>query len=628
VTAGQTDAPPLLSIRDLAVDYRIRRGVVVHAVRSAFLTVAPGEMVALVGESGSGKSTIAHAVLGLLPPSARVVGGQVEFAGQELTRLGEAAWRRLRGREVALIPQDPGSALNPVLRIGEQVAEVLVAHGLANRRQARVAVPAILAAAGVIDPELRARQFPHELSGGLRQRVLIAIAIAAGPRLIVADEPTSALDVVVQRRILDHLQTLTREAGIGVLLVTHDLAVAAERCARIAVMSAGEVVEEAAPEVIIGAPLHPYTRALIEAAPAISPRRTVGESITTLPRIPPAATEAGPGHPGAVGDPFAVPVASAGVAAPAGPAGRGDEMHARVEHLVKEYRLPRGADGRPGVLRAVDDVSFAIRRGQTYALVGASGSGKSTVARMLLQFTRPTSGRVVVDGHDIADARRGELRQLRRQMQLVYQNPFASLNPRLTVEQIVTDPLAAFGLGSRRQRRGRAATLIDLVALPAATLGRRAADLSGGQRQRVAIARALALNPSLVVCDEPVSALDVSVQSQILDLLTDLQNGLGLSYLFISHDLAVVRQVAHNIGVLQHGRLVETGSTEQVLAHPRHPYTRELLAAVPDMRAAAARLGASSGPGGSTRTGRTPRPDPGRRAAADINQVEGDSSRL
>lgn len=240
------------------------------------------------------------------------------------------------------------------------------------------------------------------------------------------------------------------------------------------------------------------------------------------------------------------------------------------------------------MLRVVDDVSFAVRRGQTYALVGASGSGKSTVARMLFQFTQPTSGRVLVDGRDITDARGGELRQLRRQMQLVYQNPFASLNPRLNVEQIVTDPLAAFGLGSRRQRRGRAAALIDLVALPAATLARRPADLSGGQRQRVAIARALALNPGFVVCDEPVSALDVSVQAQILDLLTDLQDELGLSCLFISHDLAVVRQIAHQVGVLQHGRLVETGGTDQVLTHPQHPYTRELLAAVPDMRGTAA----------------------------------------
>ncbi|MCK9897891.1 ABC transporter ATP-binding protein [Frankia sp. AgB32] len=545
---GERDATSpaagLLDVRDLAVDYRIRGGVV-HAVRAASVRVAPGEMVALVGESGSGKSTTAHAVLGLLAPTARVVGGRVDLAGEDLTRLGAERMRRLRGRTVALIPQDPGSSLNPVVRVGDQVAEALVVHGLADRRRARAAAPDILAEAGIADPGLRARQFPHELSGGLRQRVLIAIALAARPRLIVADEPTSALDVVVARQILDHLQTLTLDAGIGVLLVTHDLAVAAQRCARIVVMAAGEVVEDAAAAEVIAAPKHPATQALVAATASRHPFRR--PAAVPRPRTPPGA-------------------------------GAQSAAHVRIERLVKEYRLPRAADG-DGVVRAVDDVSFDIARGQTFALVGASGSGKSTLARMLLRFTTPTSGRLLLDGRDITAVRGGELRRLRRRMQLVHQSPFASLNPRFTVEQIIGDPLAAFGLGTRRERRARAAELVDLVALPADTLSRRPAELSGGQRQRVAIARALALHPGLVVCDEPVSALDATVQAQILDLLVGLQEELGVSYLFISHDLTVVRRIAHRVGVLRQGRLVEDGPAEQVLTAPRHPYTQELVAA-------------------------------------------------
>ncbi|WP_242902319.1 dipeptide ABC transporter ATP-binding protein [Actinomadura terrae] len=552
----------LLEVEDLAVRYRARRSVV-RAVESASFTVGEGETVAIVGESGSGKSTTAYALLGLLPRSARVTGGRVDFGGRDLTALNERGWRALRGREIALIPQDPGTSLNPVQRVGAQVAEALRLSGGADRRAARTRALDLLADAGLPDPEVQARQYPSELSGGMRQRVLIAIAIAARPRLIVADEPTSALDVTVQRRVLDHIGGLVRESGTGLLLITHDLGVAAERADRVLVMRSGAIVERGTPGEVLSDPRDPYTRSLIEAAPGLArtprPRRV---RLTAVPA-------------GAPGDPFAAKPATVPDAKP-----DADGPVLRVEGLVKEFRAPRSS----GTIRAVDDVSFAIPRGRTYGLVGESGSGKSTTARLILRLADPTGGRVFLDGEDITASRGAAQRLLRRRMQIVHQNPFASLDPRRSIERIVTDPLASFGLGSRAQRRRRAAELIDLVALPASVLRRRPAELSGGQRQRVAIARALVLNPEVLVCDEPVSALDVSVQAQILDLLAALQAELGVSYLFISHDLAVVRHIADEVGVLSRGRLVESGPTEQIFAAARHAYTRELLDAIPGRR--------------------------------------------
>ncbi|WP_131736290.1 dipeptide ABC transporter ATP-binding protein [Actinomadura roseirufa] len=571
-------SPHLLEVDDLAVHYRARRSVV-RAVDAVSFTVGEGETVAIVGESGSGKSTTAYALLGLLPRSAAPARGRIVFAGRDLVGLPERRWRELRGREIALIPQDPGTSLNPVQRIGAQVAEALLLSGEAGEGAGRDAVRArtleLLADAGLPEPELRARQYPSQLSGGMRQRALIAIAIAARPRLIVADEPTSALDVTVQRRILDHIGGLIRASGTSMLLITHDLGVAAERADRILVMRSGSIVEQGAPEEVLANPRDPYTRTLIEAAPSLS----------GAPRPRRAGPAVIPG--GAPGDPFAEtsPDLAARTGqdradpAPGGP----DEPVVRVEGLVKEFRLPRSS-GAPGTVRAVDGVSFAIPRGRTYGLVGESGSGKSTTARLILRLAEPTEGRVLLGGEDVTRTRGAAQRLLRRRMQIVHQNPFASLDPRRTIEQTVTDPLASFGLGSRAQRRRRAAELVDLVALPASVLRRRPAELSGGQRQRVAIARALVLNPELVVCDEPVSALDVSVQAQILDLLAALQAELGVSYLFISHDLAVVRHIADEVGVLHRGRLVESGPTEEIFARARHAYTRELLDAIPGRR--------------------------------------------
>ncbi|MFE5138333.1 dipeptide ABC transporter ATP-binding protein [Streptomyces fagopyri] len=540
---GEDVTTPLLEIRGLSVSYRTRGGTVA-AVRNVDLDVWPGQVTAVVGESGSGKSTTAHAITRLLPGNGGIDAGTVRFGRHDLATLSEAELRTVRGARIGLVPQDPAVSLNPVKRIGEQVAEVLRIHGLATRRSAPAEAVAVLGRAGLPDAAVRARQYPHELSGGMRQRALIAIAIAARPELIIADEPTSALDVTVQRVILDHLQRLTEESGTAVLLVTHDLGVAADRAQRLVVMSQGEVVETGPTRDILADPQDDYTRHLLASAPSLA---------TARPRAP-----------------VPIPVPRTGPLV-------------EVRNLVKEFGLPRTGDG-PRTLRAVDDVSLTLHRGQTLALVGESGSGKSTTARLVLRLAEPTAGQVLFDGTDVTTAKGAQVRELRRRAQLVYQNPYASLDPRSSIGEVITEPLRAFKVGDRASRLARARELLDRVALPAATLRRRPAELSGGQRQRVAIARALALSPDLVVCDEPVSALDVSVQAQVLALLAELQADTGVAYLFISHDLAVVRQIAHEVAVMRAGRIVETGPPQELFTNPRHEYTRELLAAIPGSR--------------------------------------------
>ncbi|MBN9797899.1 dipeptide ABC transporter ATP-binding protein [Pseudonocardia sp. UM4_GMWB1] len=535
----------LLQVEGLEVTYAGSGGTV-HAVRGVDLTVAPGEVVAVVGESGSGKTTLAAALLGLLPAAGAVAAGTVSLDGTTLTGLSERAYRSVRAARIGLVPQDPGVALNPVQKVGVQVAEVLRTHGLADRRSAPARAVELLGQAGLDEPGTRAGQYPHQLSGGMRQRVLIAIAIAAGPALVVADEPTSALDATVARRILDHLDTLRRDLGTALLLITHDLAVATDRADRIVVMRHGRVVEQGTPAELLAGAQDPYTRELLAAAP--------GLALTAPPVLPPVDT---------AGTPVA-----------------------EVRDLVKEFPLPRARGSwTRRTHRAVDGVSFTIARGETVALVGESGSGKSTTARLLLRLEDPTSGQVLLGGHDVTRVRGEAWRALRRRAQLIYQNPYASLDPRFTVREIVTEPLRAFSVGSAAEQADRAAELVDRVALPSGTLDRRPGELSGGQRQRVAIARALALSPDLVVADEPVSALDVSVQAQVLELLAELQERDGLSYLFISHDLAVVRRVAHRTGVMRDGRLRELRPTAELFDDPRDEYTRELLAAIAGRRA-------------------------------------------
>ena len=536
-------AEPLLRITDLEVSYH--GTPVLHGVD---LTVAEGERVALVGESGSGKSTTAAAVIDLLPSGGTVTRGRIEYRGEDITSADAKRLRRLRGRQVGLVPQDPMSNLNPATRVGKQIAETLVAHGLASGREALKRAVELMGEAGIPDAERRSRQYPHEFSGGMRQRVLIAIALACEPDLLIADEPTSALDVTVQRRILDHLETLRSQRGTSMLLVTHDLGLAADRADRVVVMSQGRVVEEGPAHELLRNPQHEYTRRLVAAAPSISSARRTGAD------LPVSVTEGQESQQDKGSEPILV-----------------------AEHLTKEFSIR----GRRENLTAVDDVSFAVRPGSTTAIVGESGSGKTTVARMVLGLESPTAGTVRVAGEPVAEAKGAQRRAIRRAMQPVFQDPYASLNPMFTVEHIVDEPLRVFRVGDRKSRRARVAELLDHVALPRDTAQRHPNELSGGQRQRVAIARALALDPRLVVCDEAVSALDVLVQDQILTLLGDLQRDLGLSYLFITHDLAVVRLVAHDVLVMQHGRVVEGGTVDDVFGRPESDYTQELLAAIP-----------------------------------------------
>ena len=541
----------VLDVQGLRVSYESRAGrrEVVHGVD---VSVGEGEVVALVGESGSGKSTTAHPLIGLLPEGGRVDGGSVAIGGVDITAWSQKRLRSVRGAQVGLVPQDPASSLDPVRPIGVQVGEILRLHGTRDAATRRARVLELLDRVGLDDPALRARQYPHELSGGMRQRVLIATAIALRPRLILADEPTSALDVTVQRRILDLIDDLRREEGTSVLLVTHDLGVAADRAQRIVVLNQGRIVEQGPSSGILSSPSDPYTRQLLADAPALA---TEGFRRPAPPLfLRDAAAAAGE-------NPYAI--AAVG--------------------LVKEFAVHgRGREA----FRAVDDVSFQVRRGTTHALVGESGSGKTTTARLVTRFLQPDAGRIELAGStgelaDIAGLRGEALRRLRQRIQLVYQNPFSSLDPRQSVAQIVAEPLHNFREGSRAARAARAAELIDRVALPVDVLERSPRELSGGQRQRVAIARALAIRPDVVVLDEAVSALDVTVQARILELLESLQHELGLTYLFISHDLAVVRRISHSVSVMRRGRVVEAGSTEDIFTAPTHDYTRELLAAVP-----------------------------------------------
>ena len=579
----KAESDPLLEISDLEVAFRSSTGLV-PAVRKANLTLYPGQSVAIVGESGSGKSTLAHAVIGLLPGTGRVTGGTIRFQGRDITHLGTQELTSLRGSSIGLVPQDPMSNLNPVWSIGFQVKEALRANGLAGVADDRLAhlmaehaghaghaqkaatsaggridvdeqVALLLEQAGLPEASRRAKQYPHEFSGGMRQRALIAIGLAARPDLLIADEPTSALDVTVQRRILDHLQTLVRELGTAMLFITHDLGLAAERAEHIVVMHRGRVVESGPSLEVLQDPRHPYTQRLVKAAPSLASRRIESAHARGIQVTDDELLGASLGS-------------------------SATEEILRVEHLTKVFEV-RGAKGKDKTLTAVDDVSFGIRKGTTTALVGESGSGKSTVANIILNLIDPTSGKVFHDGVDLSTLGPKELFALRRIMQPVFQNPYGSLDPMYSIFRVVEEPLRVHGIGTAKEREARVAELLDMVSLPRSVMRRYPHELSGGQRQRVAIARALALKPQIVVLDEAVSALDVLVQAQILRLLSDLQSELELTYLFITHDLAVVRQIADDVVVMEHGRIVESGAADELFANPRQDYTRELIRAVP-----------------------------------------------
>ena len=580
------DERPLLKITDLEVTFTSSTGVV-PAVRGANLTIYPGQTVAIVGESGSGKSTTAAAVIGLLPGTGKVAGGTIEFDGQDITNLSTNEWVALRGSGIGLVPQDPMSNLNPVLRVGYQVKEALLANNVVPKSEVGERVTQLLEEAGLPDAERRAKQYPHEFSGGMRQRALIAIGMAAHPKLLIADEPTSALDVTVQRRILDHLGKLTAEMGTAVLFITHDLGLAAERAEQLVVMHRGRIVESGPALEILQHPQHPYTKRLVSAAPSLASARIESAHARGITHTEEELT---------------------GSAKNAS-----SEEMIRVEHLTKEFHI-RGAKGEAAKLLAVDDVSFTLRRGKTLAVVGESGSGKSTAANMILHLLEPTSGKIFFDGEDTSEYSEAQLFALRRRLQAVFQNPYGSLDPMYSIYRIIEEPLRIHSYGTKayaqqeverakatgrdpepwavaaleghgeaekKLRAERVAELLDLVALPRSAMRRYPNELSGGQRQRVAVARALALNPEVIVLDEAVSALDVLVQNQILHLLNDLQAQLGLSYLFITHDLAVVRQIADDVVVMEKGRLVEANTTDALFDNPVQDYTRELIEAVP-----------------------------------------------
>ena len=537
---------PVLTIRDLTVTFTTSRGAV-EAVRNVSLDVAAGETVAIVGESGSGKSTLASSVNRLLAENGRIASGTITIGDLDITAASEKAMTAIRGNRIGMVPQDPMTNLNPVMRIGAQIVEALEVHGRARGQAAKDEAIKLLDQAGISDPGARFSQYPHEFSGGMRQRVLIAMALACRPEVLLADEPTSALDVTVQRLVLDQMGQLASEMGAAVLLITHDLALAAERADRVAVMYRGQIVETGPAAQVVTNPEHEYTRRLLAAAPGMA-------SAKVAPALPVGADGAEP------------------------------EVLLQVTGAVKKYRIR----GRREPLMAVDGVDLTVTRGQTVAIVGESGSGKSTTARLALRLEQADGGTVRYRGADVSRLRGKELLAFRRAVQPVFQNPYASLDPRYTIGQVIAEPLRVHKIGDAASRRKDVAELLDKVALPGSFADRHPHELSGGQRQRVAIARAMALNPQLVVMDEAVSALDVLVQEQILELMVSLQRELGLSYLFISHDLAVVRQVSHLVYVMRAGKVVESGDPDTIFRSPREEYTRQLIAAIPGQNLAAA----------------------------------------
>jgi peptide/nickel transport system ATP-binding protein len=553
--AGPADKP-LLEIRDLAISFKTGSGEV-QAVRNAHLTIMPGETVAIVGESGSGKSTTALAAIGLLPGNGRVSGGQILLDGEDISNASEKRMIELRGNTIGMVPQDPMSNLNPVWKIGYQVKETLRANG---RPSGPADVAKVLAQAGLPDAERRAKQYPHEFSGGMRQRALIAIGLSCQPRLLIADEPTSALDVTVQRQILDHLEKMTSELGTSVLLITHDLGLAAERADKVVVMYRGNVVEAGPSLELLQNPQHPYTQRLVASAPSLASRR-----IQVAKEL------------GIESDELLAP----GEAAVVEPTMTEDVL--QIQNLRKVFKL-RSGFGKSTDFTAVDDVSFSVKRGTTTAIVGESGSGKSTVAQMVLNLLQPTSGKIVFDGVDTSTLNNKQIFAFRRRVQPIFQDPYGSLDPMYNIFRTIEEPLRTHKIGDKASREKKVRELLDQVALPQSTMQRYPNELSGGQRQRVAIARALALDPEVIICDEAVSALDVLVQAQVLNLLAELQSRLGLTYLFITHDLAVVRQIADHVCVMEKGKLVETGSTDDVFDAPQRDYTKALLNAIPGAR--------------------------------------------
>lgn len=534
---------PILEVKQLQVSFQ-RQDSEFAAVRGVSFALYKGETLGIVGESGSGKSVTARSIMRLLPsPPASIKGGEVIFLGDNLAEKSDKQMEAIRGKEIGMIFQDPMSSLNPTIRIGDQISESLIKHRKLSRKEAKQEALQMLRQVGIRDSETRYRQYPHEFSGGMRQRVMIAIALVCQPTLLIADEPTTALDVTIQAQILNVMKHMQEQLGTSIILITHDLGVVAGMCDRVVVMKEGEIVETGTTEEIFARPQHPYTQRLLAALPRLHEKKR--------PKPPALYQRQG---------------------------GEGNTHPLlEVRSLRQHFNLGKGR-----VLRAVSDVSFQIREGETLGLVGESGSGKSTTGRSILRLHEPTGGEVLYQGMAVNRLSPGEMKTMRRHMQMIFQDPYASLNPRYRVADIIGEALDVHRLaGSRAERKRRIEELLDLVGLEAAAASRFPHEFSGGQRQRIGIARALAVEPKFIVCDEPLSALDVSIQAQVVKLLEELQQRLGLTYLFIAHDLSMVKHISDRVAVMVQGRIVELAESEELYTNPQHAYTKSLLAAIP-----------------------------------------------
>ncbi|MBZ7924662.1 ABC transporter ATP-binding protein [Ensifer adhaerens] len=553
---------PVLSVENLTTSFLVD-GAWKPVVRDISFSVAPGETVAIVGESGSGKSVTSLSIMRLLQKETSRIEGRVMMGGRNILGLPESEMRNVRGNDVAMIFQEPMTSLNPLFTIGDQISEALLCHSPMSKAEARAETIRLLEKVRIPSAASRFDEYPHRFSGGMRQRVMIAMALASRPKLLIADEPTTALDVTIQGQILDLIKVLQEEEGTSVLFITHDMGVVAEIADRTVVMFRGDAVETGNTEDIFLRAKHPYTRALLSAVPMLGSMK--GES-----------------------QPMRFPIIDASTGLPSAVAEATDTVQSgrkpilQVKNLVKRFDIHAGMLGKlKGRVHAIEDGSFSLQPGETLSLVGESGCGKSTTGRAIMRLIEPESGAVTLDGQDVLKMDRKQLREMRRTMQMIFQDPFASLNPRMTVGAAIAEPYLEHKLGTTRQAREKVADLLERVGLQADMAARYPHEFSGGQRQRVCIARALALDPKVIVADESVSALDVSIKAQVINLLLDLQASFGLAYLFISHDMAVVERVSHRVAVMHLGEIVEIGSRAQVFENPQHPYTKKLIAAVP-----------------------------------------------
>ncbi len=556
------DAQPVLSISNLTTSFLVD-GEWRKVVKDISFDVMPGETVAIVGESGSGKSVTSLSIMRLLARASSRIEGAVRLNGRDLLALPEAEMRKVRGKDVAMIFQEPMTSLNPIFTIGRQISEALTCHGNISKAEAKAETIRLLEKVRIPNASSRFDEYPHQFSGGMRQRVMIAMALASRPKLLIADEPTTALDVTIQGQILDLIKVLQEEEGMSVLFITHDMGVVAEISDRTIVMYRGEAVETGKTDDIFHRGQHPYTRALLSAVPRLG-------SMKDQPQ------------------PLRFPVVDASTGERSEPKALADTVDHRktpvleVKNLVTRFDLRGGLLARPtGAIHAVENVSFDLAQGETLSLVGESGCGKSTTGRSIMRLINPKSGEVRLDGYDVMKLNTLDLRRMRRSIQMIFQDPFASLNPRMTIGAAVAEPFIEHRLGTRSEAREKAADLLERVGLKADMMSRYPHEFSGGQRQRICIARALALDPKVIVADESVSALDVSIKAQVCNLLMDLQQSLKLSYLFISHDMAVVERVSHRVAVMYLGEIVEIGPRASVFENPQHAYTKKLMAAVP-----------------------------------------------